>query len=345
MRGLASRLPWSRRARSWFALDVGSSAVKIAEVADGGGVARVGSLAVSPGAVENGFVRRPDVVGDAVREFAGPARGRPRQAVVSVPGRGVIMKRLRVSAQPVEKLDRAIEFEAMEAIPEDLDAVNLDYHVLGASEDGGLEVLLIAARKTLVEGYVMLVDAAGLVPAVVDVDYFALRSGAGASGEPAADALIHVGARSTILQVPAGDPPGRTHELPWGGEQATESLAERLRVPRDEAEALKRGDPPPEVAGLLESWCVRFAADAGRGLSLLGGLGDGTGPRRIVLSGGGALLPGLGPSLAQSLDADVRVYRPSLVGEVPSAPSTPAARPQGPEFAVVAGLATRSPSE
>ena len=342
MRGFAPRLPWSRRASSWFALDVGSSAVKIAEVGEGGGVLRAGSLPVPPGAVENGFVRRPDVVGDAVRGFAGPARGRPRRAVVSVPGRGVIMKRLRIAPGPVEKLDEAIEFEAMDAIPEDLDAVNLDYHLLGASEDGGLEVLLIAARKTLVEGYITLLDAAGLVPAVVDVDYFALRAGVVAPGEQSPDALVHVGARSTTLHVPAGEPPGLTNELPWGGEQSTESLAERLRVPRDEAEALKRGDPPPEVAGLLESWCDRFAADVGRGLGLLGGLGDGTGPRRIVLSGGGALLPGLGPSLAQALDADVRVYRPPFAGE---GLSSPEARRQGPAFSVVAGLAARSPSE
>lgn len=342
MRGLALRLPRPRRARPWFALDVGSSAVKIAEVADGGDVVRAGSLPVPPGAVENGFVRRPDAVGDAVREFAGPARGRPRRAVVSVPGRGVIMKRLRISPRPLEKLDQAVEFEAMDAVPEDLDAVNLDYHVLGASEGGGLEVLLIAARKTLVESYVALLDAAGLVPAAVDVDYFALRVCVGAPEGPPPGALIHVGARSTVLHVPAGDPPGLTNELPWGGEQATESVAERLRVPRDEAEALKRGAPPPEVTGLLESWCDRFAADAGRGLGLLGGLGDGTGPRRVVLSGGGALLPGLGPSLARALDAEVRVYRPPFAGEGPSAP---VARRQGPAFAVTAGLAARGPSE
>ena len=345
MRDLLSLIPWSRSARRWFAVDVGSSAVKIAEVTagrNGPEVLRAGSLPVPRGAVDNGFVCRADVLGDAIREFAGPARGKPRQAVVSIPGRGVIIKRVQVPAQPVERLDSVIEFEAMEAIPEDLDAVNLDYHVLGSSADGsGLEVLLIAARKTLVESYVALLDAAGLVPAVVDVDYFALRSGSGGFREQGAEVLVHVGARSTTLHIPAGGPPGHTTDLPLGGEQFTESLAESLRVPRDEAEDLKRGgDPSPEVTGLLDSLCEPFAAQVSRGFNLLGGLGDG--PRRIVLSGGSALLPGLGPGLARVLDAEVRVYRPFFAGR--GLPSPGAERP-GPAFAVVAGLAARSPSE
>ena len=346
MRGLLSFLPWSRSARDWFVVDVGSSAVKIAEVTDGRDgreVLRAGCLPVPRGAVENGFVRRADVLGDAIREFAGPARGKPRQAVVSIPGRGVIIKRVQVPAQPVERLDRVIEFEAMDAIPEELDAVNLDHHVIGPSDDGKeLEVLLVAARKTLVESYVALLDAAGLVPAVVDVDYFALRSGSGRFREQGADVLVHVGARSTTLHIPAGGPPGHTTDLPLGGEQFTESLAENLRVSRDEAEDLKRGgDPSPEVTGLLDSLCEPFAAQVRPRLQSAGRAG-GRGPDRIVLSGGSALLPGLGPGLARVLDAEVRVYRPFFAGR--GLPSPGAERP-GPAFAVVAGLAARSPSE
>jgi len=343
MRGLFRFLSLCRPVRPWFALDVGSSAVKIAEVAERRGspeVLRAGSLEVPPGAVENGSVRRPDAVADAVREFTGPAGKKPCRAVVSIPGRGVIIKRLKVPAHPLERLDQVIEFEAMDAIPEDLDAVNLDYHVLGTADGGGsLEVLLVAARRTLVESYVALLEAAGLVPAVVDVDYFALRAGSLGSGE---HALVHVGARSTTLHLPGAAAPGLTTELPAGGDRFTESLAESLRVSRDEAEVLKRGVPPPEAAPLLETLCERFAGEASRGFSLLGGFPEGTGPRRIMLSGGGALLPGLRAGLARTLEADVRVYSPSFAadGLLP-----PEAWGQGPAFAVVAGLAARSLSE
>ena len=333
-----------RRAQSWFAVDVGSSSIKIAEVIDARGGARVlrtGMLPVPAGAVENGLVRQTDVLGSAIRKFVDLARGKPRQAVVSIPGRGVIIKRLQLRGQNVKELDRVIEFEAMDAIPENLDNVNIDYHVLGPSDDGnGLEVLLIAARKTLVENYVDLMEVAGLVPVIVEVDHFALRSGSNRLPHEGADALIHVGACSTTIHIPANDSPGYTTDLPLGGERFTESLAENLGVSRDEAEAIKCGAPSPDIGGLLDSLCDEFATKAGRSLDLFGALSDRNGPRRVSLSGGSALLPGLGPSLARALEAEVRVCGPFFSGS----PALEDIR-TGPAFAVVAGLVTRSPSE
>jgi len=291
--------------------------------------------------VENGFVRRTDAAGPAIRDFAGPSPGRPRRTVVSIPGRGVIIKRLHIRERYLRKLDDAIEFEAMDALPEDLDNLNIDYHVLGPSEEGGgLEVLLVAGRKSLVQNYVDLVEAAGLVPAIVEVDHFALRSGGGLSVDRPVNALVHAGARSTIVHVPAGDAPGYTKELPMGGEQFTESLAANLDISRDEAEAVKLGGPSGEVAGAMNGLCEEFAAKVGRGLALVGTLSAGTRPRRVSLSGGSALLPGLAPSLARALEAEVRVSGAFFGPHLP-----PDEKHTGPAFAVVAGLVTRNPFE
>ncbi len=337
-----TRLFSFRRARSWFAVDTGSSSIKIAEVADtrdGPRVLRAGVVPVPVGAVENGFVHRIDALGAAIRDFTGVRRGRPPRAVVSIPGRGVITKRLRLRNPNIERLDEVIEFEAMDALPEDFDNVNLDYHVLGPSDDGtGLEVLLIAARKALVENYVDLAEAAGLVPAVVEVDHFALRAGARRHPHEADDVLVHVGACSTTIHVPADDLLGYTTDLPLGGEHFTERLAEALRVSRDEAEAVKCGAPPPDPHGLPDNLCDEFAARAARSLSLFGVLREGAAPRRVSLSGGSALLPGLGPSLARALEAEVRIAGPFFEG-------APGVGHAGPVFAVVAGLITRNPSE
>ena len=244
----------------------------------GGQVVRTGTLPVPAGAVENGLVHEIDTVGRAMREFAGAERGKTPQAVVSIPGRRAIIKRLQVACRETDDLDRVIEFEAMDAIPEELDNVRLDYHVVGPSENGdGLEVMLVAARNTLVASYVDLMEAAGLAAAVVDVDHFALRSGSAPGPEDNAQGnvrvLVHVGACSTIIHIPAEASPGHTTDLPLGGEQFTEDLAGRLRVPRDEAEAVKCDAPAGEVAGLLDTLCDEFAARVARGLNLLGPAG------------------------------------------------------------------------
>ena len=346
MRRFASLLRALQRRRRWFAVDVGSSAVKIAEVTDRGGkseVVRAAALPVPPGAVENGVVRETAVLARAIRTFAAPGDGARPPVVASIPGRGVIIKRLELPGQTRETLDDVIEFEAMDAVPEDLGNVNLDYHVLGPSGDGsGLAVLLVAARKTLVENHIELLETAGLTPAIVDVDHFALgrlcEEFPAGGGTPSA--WIHVGGRSTTVHVPAPDGPGYTTDLPVGGEQLTEGLAEKLSVPRDEAETIKRGGSTAAAAGdLLDSLCDSLAAQISRGLSLFGPLGHGTAPRRIALSGGSAVLPGLGPGLARALDAEVRVGGPFFTGTA----LTEGGEPAGPAFAVVAGLAARNP--
>ena len=347
VRRVASFLRALRRRRRWFVVDVGSSAIKIAEVTDRGGkseVVRAGALPVPPGAVENGVVRETAGLARAIRTFAALDDGVRPPVVTAIPGRGVIIKRLELPGQARETLDDVIEFEAMDAVPEDLGNVNLDYHVLGPSEDGsGLAVLLVAARKTLVENHVQLLETAGLTPAIVDVDHFALGrlcEEQSAGGETPS-AWIHVGARSTTIHLPAPDGPGYTTDLPVGGEQLTEGLAEKLSVPRDEAERIKRGGSTATAAGdPLDSLCDSLAAQISRGLNLFGPLGHGTAPRRIALSGGSAFLPGLGPGLARALDAEVRVRGPFFTGM-----ALAEGEPAGPAFAVVAGLAARNPLE
>ncbi len=347
MRRIASFLRALRRRRRWFAVDVGSSAVKIAEVTDRGGrieVVRTGALPVPAGAMENGIVRETAALAHAIRTFAGPDDGARPPVVAAVPGRGVIIKRLELPGQTGETLDDVIEFEAMDAVPEDLGNVNLDYHVLGPSEDGsGLAVLLVAARKSVVASHVRLLENAGLTPAIVDVDHFALARLCDdlSSGRETPSAWIHVGSRSTTIHLPATDGPGYTTDLPVGGEQLTEGLAEKLRVPRDQAETIKRGGPDAVTEGaLLDSLCDSLTAQIGRGFNLFAPPGDGTAARRIILSGGSAALTGLGPSLARALDAEVRVCGPFFSGT-----ALTEGEPAGPGFAVVAGLAARDPVE
>ncbi len=345
LKRIASFLRRWKRSRRWFVVDVGSSAIKIAEVTDTSGeteVVRAGALPVPPGAMENGVVRETAALARTIQAFAAADDAARPPVVAAIPGRGAIIKRLRLPAQSEGTLDDVIEFEAMDAIPEDLGNVNLDYQMLGTSEDGSaLEVLLVAARKSLVERHVQLLESAGLTPVVVDIDHFALaRVCAGLSGDETPWAWIHVGARSTTVHLPAPDGPGYTTDLPVGGEQLTEGLATKLRIPRDEAETLKRGGASTAVDELLDSLCDSLAAQIGRGLQLYGALGAGATPRHIALSGGSAVLPGLGPSLARALDAEVRVHGALFPGTALAGSEL-----AEPAFAVAAGLAVRDPAE
>ena len=87
------------------------------------------------------------------------------------------------------ELERTIEEEAEQYIPFDISEVNLDFDILGIEEESSsagegeakdnssqMQVMLVAAKKDIVEDYINLVQMAGLNIAVLDVDAFALQN-------------------------------------------------------------------------------------------------------------------------------------------------------------------------
>jgi type IV pilus assembly protein PilM len=66
-------------------------------------------------------------------------------------------------------------------------------------------VLLVAVKKEIVNSFTDVIEAAGLTPAIIDVDYFAMESMYEANYEPQASGkvigLIHMEARYTSINV------------------------------------------------------------------------------------------------------------------------------------------------
>src|SRR5262245_66657952 len=91
-----------------------------------------------------------------------------------------------------------------------------------------MEVLLVAVKKEIVNSFADVIEAAGLTPAIIDVDYFAMESMYETNYEPqaAGDAigLIHIGAHYTSINVLSNGISTLTEDLPVGGQELTDSL-------------------------------------------------------------------------------------------------------------------------
>ena len=90
----------------------------------------------------------------------------------------VITKKIIVPAgQKEEELELTVEAEANQYIPFALDEVNLDFQILGPAPNNPdeVEVLIAASRKEKVEDRVAIAEAAGLRPAVMDVESYATQ--------------------------------------------------------------------------------------------------------------------------------------------------------------------------
>ena len=166
-----------------FGLDIGSSSVKLAELERDkkDGIWRLknfGMVGLPPEAIVDGAVMNTMVIVDAIREFVARHKIKTKEVAASVAGHSVIIKRINLPLMTPDELDESIQWEAEQYIPFDINDVNIDVQILNQQGDdaGQMEVLLVAARKDLVNEYVAIIQEAGLNPAVIDVDAFAVEN-------------------------------------------------------------------------------------------------------------------------------------------------------------------------
>jgi type IV pilus assembly protein PilM len=302
-----------------FGLDIGSSSVKIVELAPGKSGYRLKAFAMVDlprDAISEGTIKRPDVVSDAIRECAQKAGVQAPLAVISVSGRDSIVKRVPLPKVSAKELADAISLEAEHHIPFAIDDVFLDYQVVGESANS-MSVLLVATKKLKVLEYVSVVEAAGFEASIVDLDAFAVQNqyelGPAADGSEAV-ALIDIGASLMKTNVIHGGASVFARDVPFGGNNYTDAIAERLAIPEDRAEAAKRGHEVgvdwDDLVPALESVSRELSLEIQRTFDYFASTADSERIGRIVLSGGCAKLAGIEEFLASSWGVPVEQARP-----------------------------------
>jgi type IV pilus assembly protein PilM len=344
-----------RRPPDLFGLDVGSSAVKVVqlrETGDGGAHALTafGMAPLPPEVVVDGVIREPAAVVEAIRQATARAGVKGRLAAVAVCGRELIIKKVQIPAVPPAEVADVVALEAEHHIPFAIDEVFLDHHVLG-HHDGVLDLLLVAVKKSKVTDYMTVVEQAGLTPAVVDVDTFAVANAhelnhPGQNGEVIA--LIDLGASVMKTNVVHGGATVFARDIPFGGFNYTQAIAERLSIPHEKAEAAKLGRDVgvawDAVVPALEAVSRELSLEVQRTFDYFASTAESERIARIVLSGGCAKLPGLTEYLAANWGIPVEVARPLDRVDVDPMYAEDVAD-QGPALAVAVGLALRRPGD
>jgi len=130
---------------------------------------------------------------------------------MAMPQSAVITKKIMLPAGlREEEMEMQVEAEANQYIPFSLDEVSLDFCVIGPSPTsaGDVEVMIAASRKDRVQDRQGLAEAAGLKPAILDIESYASRlavqrliEGLPGQGKDALVALFEIGAENTSLKV------------------------------------------------------------------------------------------------------------------------------------------------
>src|SRR5690606_10990945 len=107
---------------------------------------------------------------DTIQAVLEPLGVKGRGVVTAVGGRDVIVKKIRMERLPAAEAREVIAWEAEQYVPFDMENVQLDFQILDPDAGGAqMNVLLVAAKKELVEQRLRLLSEAGLSASIVDV--------------------------------------------------------------------------------------------------------------------------------------------------------------------------------
>jgi type IV pilus assembly protein PilM len=315
--------------RTRIGVDVGSTAVRVAEVAAGDipVIVRAAQVPLPPGVVESGEVRQPQTVAEALRELWAKAGVKSKQAYLGVGNQRVVVREVALPWLPEKELRDSLGFQVQEFIPMATDDAVLDFDPLGELDQGGrrmVRILLVAAHKPMVNALVEAAVAAKLDPQGIDLTPFAVIRAVGTGDEgldldsSGDEAIIDIGAQVTSICVHDRGMTRFVRMLPSGGRDITLALATGLDVDEVVAERLKRGEQielqgesgpplpdPAEIHQLALARAGSFVDEVRSSLEFYTAQMPNAQIGRVLVVGGGSRLDGLLELLQERLPVPV----------------------------------------
>jgi type IV pilus assembly protein PilM len=308
-----------RRNATTVGLDIGSGLIKLVAIshASGGPVlTKVAFAAVPSDAIVDGEVMDPGIVTESIKGLLASAGLKTKKIVTAVGGRDVIIKKIAMDRMKETEAREVIRWEAEQHVPFDMDNVEIDFQILDPEGDGlQMTVLLVAAKRELVEHKVSLLADAGLQPSVIDVDAFALHNAFEINYPEAMRGvvgLVNIGHETTNINILDEGVPVLTRDIPIGTRRFKEDLQRERGLSADEADRLLQGgEESSALDPLLESRGEELAVGIERAAAFLQSASRSAGGiSRIFTTGGGARIPRLNKVLSDRLRIPVQLANP-----------------------------------
>jgi type IV pilus assembly protein PilM len=349
---------FSVKSPALIGVDISSTSIKLVELSDmGKGVHRLERYVVEAlpkDVVTDGNIANLDQVSDGLKRAWKRLGTRNRNVALALPAAMVITKKIIVPAgQKEEDLELTVEAEANQYIPFALDEVNLDFQILGPAPNNPdeVEILIAASRKEKVEDRVAIAEAAGLKPRVMDVESYATQEAfrliapsLPANGRDQNIALVDIGAHVTHFYVLRNDQFLFSRDQAFGGNQLTYDIQRAFNLSPEEAESAKKNQGLPENydADVLQPFMETLALEVTRALQFFFTSTSYSQVDQIVLSGGGALLPGLDELVAKRAAVATVVANPFGTMAVADSIRPRQLAQEAPLLLIACGLAMRS---
>src|SRR5262245_38010825 len=306
------------RKKTTIGLDIGSGFIKVAVIDHSKRepeLVRVTVTALLADAIVEGEVMDPGIVADAIQAAMSGANTQSKAIVTAVGGRDVIVKQISIERVKERQARELMQWEAEQHVPFDMESVELDFQILDPDADGiEMSVLLVAAKRELIESRVRALTDAGFSPSIVDVEALALHNAFEVNHPDAMNGvvgLLNVGHDATNINLLDDGVPLLTRDLTVGTRHIRQDLQRERGLSADAAQSLMQGyDRSPHLVEVLESRGEEIAVGVERAAAYLAQNSRASAIRALYTCGGGSRIPGLNDMLGQRLRLRVQQANP-----------------------------------
>lgn len=331
-------------------LDIGSGTFRLAQLKPSAGkpvLVNYATIKTPESLVSEGEILDVEGVAKALASFWREKKISEKKVVVGVANQKVIVRVVEMPYMVESELRSAIQYQINEYIPIPVEEAIIDIQIISehvnSQQERMMDVLVVAARKEMVENTVAALEKAGLRPVIVDVSSLAFAR-ALAENTPekvledeteqkTAIAMVNISSNLTDIVVIEDEIPRFTRVSSIGGRVFTEAIVEQLGMTFDEAEDLKRriglpagsddavstDDPDisdviqykDAVQNVLEQEMIRFVAEIRRSLDYyLVQAARAKSIDKIIISGGGAKLKNFLQYLKDNFQIEIELGQP-----------------------------------
>jgi type IV pilus assembly protein PilM len=280
-------------------------------------------VSLPPETIVDGALLNASVVADAISDLLSRNKIKTKETAMSVSGNTVIIRKITLPLMTQEELEESIRWEAEQYIPFDINDVYLGFEVLAPRTDQGqMDVVLVAAKKDMIDDYQTVCLDVGLIPVVMDVDAFAMQNMYEVNynfhqGETIV--LLDVGSSVVTMNVVTDGLTMFTRDLSIGGSDITEEIQRQLNITYQEAELYKMGGQPgaqtdevlpQEVEQIIGQKAEDLAREIQRSLDFYAATASDSRIDRIMVSGGTAAIPSLVRTIERMSNVQAELINP-----------------------------------
>jgi type IV pilus assembly protein PilM len=313
-----------------FGFDIGHSTIKVVQLSRSRSgtptVVGYGYNTFDEHAIEEGIVKNPKVLAESAyalltQLLVGTVT--TNRVALSIPASRCFTRVLTLPPLTGLSLETAVRVEAEQYIPIPLDQLYIDYEVTkellpkDKGDESTIEVVMVAAPQAVVDSYLMLLDVLNLEAALVESSLMANARTSGRVHQASKPLLlIDFGSRSSDINI--FDGAFRVAgTIDGGGDSITDAIARSFNVTSRQAYILKTRNglkPGPHQLAIQKAISPLLDTVMRETQKILRFYKDRENKRAdieaIVISGGGANLPGLAEYLSEKTKLQVVVDNP-----------------------------------